>query len=289
MTEKEHKSSRIVVSYKIAAFVIIMLFAPISVAAVLHQAPNLGVQAAPLKANDDLTNYQYQLNIPHAGQKVVCIVFDDGWQTQYTNALPIMNYYGYKASFAIITSYLGTSWGNSEGLSYMTWKEIVTLANQGYDIESHTYSHPNLATLSDASILYQLTQSKQDLADHGINAQILVYPDGGGAGNATVESLTQQYYLAARGINPGVLNMSQPFDRFDLPSYAIENTTTINDFMNIVNNANNSSVVILFYHKIDHENVDTAITPEEFSAQMQYLLDNNFTVETMKQLFLAPS
>ncbi|MGA2386740.1 MAG: polysaccharide deacetylase family protein [Candidatus Bathyarchaeia archaeon] len=288
MTEKERKSSRIVVSYKIAAFVIIMLFAPITVAAVLHQPPNPGAQAASLKAND-MANYQYQLNIPQAGQKVVCIVFDDGWQTQYTDALPILNYYGYKASFAIITSYVGTSWGSSEGLSYMTWNEIVTLADHGNDIESHTYSHPDLATLSSASILYQIAESKQDLEDHGINAPILVYPDGGGAGNATVESLTQQYYVAARGINPVSLNMSQPFDRYDLPAYTMENTTTINDFENIVNSANNSSVVILYYHKIDYENVDTAITPQEFTAQMQYLHDNSFTVETMKQLFTATS
>ncbi len=51
MNEKERKSSRLVVSYKIAAFVIIMLFLPITVAAVLHQAPNPGAQVAPLKAN----------------------------------------------------------------------------------------------------------------------------------------------------------------------------------------------------------------------------------------------
>ena len=295
MSEKNKKTSRRVVSKKIVAFVMIMLFAPIGVAYGLHnytQAFTLGTNSTqpvlPV-ANDDAANYSFQLNIPQAGQKVVCIFFDDGWQTQYTNALPILNYYGYKASFAIITSYVGTSWGNSAGLSYMTWSQIVSLANLGMDIESHTYSHLDLATLSTASIVYQLTQSKQDLEQHGINAPFLIYPDGGGAGNATVESLTQQYYLAARGISPGSLNLSQPFDRYDLPAYTIENTTTINDFANMVNNADNSSIVILYYHKIDYENVDTAVTPEEFTAQMQYLQDNNFTVETMRQLFTTTS
>ncbi len=277
--------SRLVVSNKIAAFVIIMLFAPIGVAYGLR---NFGQTAAPARANDNI-NYFYQLNIPQGGQKVVCIVFDDGWQSQYDNALPILSTFGYKANFAIITSYVGTAWGNSEGLSYMNWNEIVKLADQGNDIESHTWSHLNLAMLSITSIVYQLAQSKQDLKEHGINAPILVYPDGGGAGNATVEKIVSSYYLVGRSINPGVLNMTQPFDRYDLPAYNMRNTTTLANFENIVNQAGNSSVVILCFHKIDNEAVDTATTPQTFNAEMQYLYDNKFTVETMKQLFTASS
>ncbi len=277
--------SKLVVSNKIAAFVIIMLFAPIGVAYGLR---NFGQATTPARANDNI-NYVYQLNTPQGGQKVVCIVFDDGWQSQYDNALPILNNFGYKASFAIITSYVGTAWGNSEGLSYMSWNEIVKLADEGNDIESHTYSHPNLATLPISSIEYQLKQSQLNLKAHGINASILVYPDGGGAGNATVEALAQQYYVAARGISPRALNMSQPFDRYNLPAYTMEKTTSLSNFEDIVNTAGNSTVVILFYHKIDNENFDTAITPEAFTAQMQYLKDSNFTVETMKQLFITTS
>lgn len=277
--------SRLVVSNKIAAFVIIMLFVPIGVAGGLH---NFDQTSAPAQANDNI-NYVYQLNIPQGGQKVVCIVFDDGWQSQYDNALPILNNFGYKASFAIITSYVGTAWGNSEGLSYMNWKEIVKLADQSNDIESHTWSHLNLAVLSTTSIVYQLAQSKQDLKEHGINAPILVYPDGGGAGNATVENIVSSYYFVGRSINSGVFNMTQPFDRYDLPSYTMRNTTTLANFENTVNKAGNSSVVILCFHKIDNEDVDTATTPQTFNAEMQYLYDNNFTVETMKQLFTASS
>lgn len=283
MLNENKKSSKRVVSKKIVAFVVIMLFALITVAYGLYSFDH-----APIKANDT-ANYYYQLNIPQAGQRVVCIVFDDGWQSQYDNAVPILNYYGYKASFGIITSYVGTSWLNTKATTYMTWNEIVDLANKGNDIESHTWNHANLANLDNYSIDYELAQSKQDLMTHGINSPILIYPDGGGAGNATVESITQQYYCLARSINPSSLNMSKPFDRYDIPAYTIQNTTTINQFENMVNSANNSTIVIVYYHRIDYENVNTAITPQEFTAQMQYLKDNNFTVETMKQLFTSPS
>jgi peptidoglycan/xylan/chitin deacetylase (PgdA/CDA1 family) len=33
--------------------------------------------------------------------KKVVIVFDDGWKTQYTTAYPILNSYGFKASFGM--------------------------------------------------------------------------------------------------------------------------------------------------------------------------------------------
>jgi len=278
MSKETEKSSGRLVSKKVAAFVIIMLVAPVSVAYCLH---NFG--QASVKANET-ANYYYQLNIPQAGQKVVCIVFDDGWQSQYTTAVPIMNKYGFKASFAIITGYV-----DDQNSNYMSWPEIVNLAKQGEDIESHTYSHLNLNIQSLSTIAFQLSQSQKDLMNHGINARLFIYPDGGGAGNTTVENLVSSYYFVGRSINPGALNMSQPFDRYDLPAYPMENTTTLSMFEQIVNQAGNSSVVIVYFHKIDDENVDTATTPQTFTAEMQYLYDNNFTVETMKQLFTATS
>jgi peptidoglycan/xylan/chitin deacetylase (PgdA/CDA1 family) len=279
--KKDNKSSRRVVSNKIAAFVIIMLITPIAVAYGLHDFSS--ATQASFKASGTASTY-YQLNIPQPGQKVVCIVFDDGWQSQYTTGVPIMNEYGFKASFAIITGYV-----DDQNPSYMSWKEIVSLANQGEDIESHTYSHLNLNIQSLSTIAFQLSQSQLDLKNHGINAKLFIYPDGGGAGNVTVENLVSSYYFVGRSINPGVLNMSKPFDRYDLPSYTMENTTTLPIFKSIVNQAGNSSVVIVYFHKIDNENVDTATTPQTFTAEMQYLYDNGFTVETMKQLFTASS
>jgi peptidoglycan/xylan/chitin deacetylase (PgdA/CDA1 family) len=224
-------------------------------------------------------NYVYQLTIPQNGERVVCIVFDDGWQNQYDNAVPIMDQYGFKATFAIITSY------PDNNKNYMNWNEIVTLANNGQDIESHTVNHYWLSTLDTASIEYQLSQSKQDLLKYGINASIFIYPSGEGAGNSTVEALVAENYLLARSINPGSLNMTGQFDRYNLPSYTMSNKTTFDDFKSYVSDAGNSTVVTLYYHRVSNEDVSTAVTPDLFAAEMQYLHDNGFTVQTMKQLF----
>lgn len=243
------------------------------------------VYGFPQSSNANVTtfsyeNYYYEPHVPQEGQKVVCIVFDDGWISQYTTALPILDEYGFKATFAIITNYVGN-------LEYMDWSNITTLQNQGHDIESHTANHRTLTSQDMDSIDAQLSQSKQDLLKHGINAPLFIYPQGEGAGDPSIESLVQQHYYAARGITHSSLDMSQPFDPYALPGYTVGNATTLDMFKRYVDQAADSTVVIVYYHDISYKTASTSITPEDFAAQMQYLHDNNFTVQTLKQLFTS--
>jgi peptidoglycan/xylan/chitin deacetylase (PgdA/CDA1 family) len=59
--------------------------------------------------------------------KVVVLTFDDGFKSQYTNAKPILDTYGYKASFSIICE-------DVEKADHMSWQEINTLEEEGHDI-----------------------------------------------------------------------------------------------------------------------------------------------------------
>ena len=270
----QSKSHRFVVNKKIAAVVPIIIFLPIVTSFGFFLFPNF------VSVGNNAT-YVYQQYAPVQGQKIVCIVFDDGWQSQWENALPVLDRYGFKASFAVITGYV-----DDKLPAYMSWSEIVKLAKNGQDIVSHSYSHQPLASLDNASTNYQLRQSKTDLSERGISSPVFVYPSGSGAGNAIVESFVQKYYVVARGIANNTLNLSSSFDRFNLPSYTIRNTTTLNMFQNIVDNAKGSEVVIIYYHKISNEKVETATSPELFASEMQYLSENNFTVMTLTQLFL---
>ncbi|MCL2135828.1 MAG: polysaccharide deacetylase family protein [Candidatus Bathyarchaeota archaeon] len=226
-------------------------------------------------------DYYYDPQVPQEEQRVVCIVFDDGWLTQYTNALPILEEHGFKATFSIITDY------PDKNPSYMDWKQIVALHDQGHDIESHTADHSILTLQNESAIEYQLSQSKQDLLKHGINAPLFIYPNGEGAGNSTVESLVQQNYCAARGIIHGNIDMNQPFNPYALPAYEVRNSTTLEMFKNYVNQANGSNIVIIFYHQISDGSVYTSATIKDFADQMQYLSDNNFEIKTLKQLFTS--
>ena len=66
----------------------------------------------------------------------VVLTFDDGWRS-VLQALPVLDRYGFKASFWIIPGAKGI------GGDYLDWEEIGRLARHpGFEVESHTLSHP---------------------------------------------------------------------------------------------------------------------------------------------------
>src|SRR5215212_602006 len=99
--------------------------------------------------------------------KAVILTFDDGYKSQYTNAKPILDKYGYKATFYIICNYVGGGEGVVHPNVKMTWEEIIALHNEGYDIGSHTMSHDDLDSMSEKGIEYEVGGSKECLFDHG--------------------------------------------------------------------------------------------------------------------------
>jgi peptidoglycan/xylan/chitin deacetylase (PgdA/CDA1 family) len=50
--------------------------------------------------------------------------------------------------------------------NHITWPEIATLANRHYEFASHTVTHPRLAVLDDANLVYELEKSRQEILDH---------------------------------------------------------------------------------------------------------------------------
>lgn len=53
-----------------------------------------------------------------------------------------------------------------QNLNNITWDELRVLADRGYEFASHTVTHPRLAVLDDANLVYELEKSRQDILDH---------------------------------------------------------------------------------------------------------------------------
>ncbi len=81
-------------------------------------------------------------------EKSVMITFDDGCETLYSYALPLLEKYGFTAVGFVVGAYTDSySKINDHNLNYsnLTWNEINELCNSGViDIQSHTYDlHKN--------------------------------------------------------------------------------------------------------------------------------------------------
>jgi peptidoglycan/xylan/chitin deacetylase (PgdA/CDA1 family) len=229
-------------------------------------------------------------------QKVVVLTFDDGYENQYSNTKPILDKYGFKATFSIVCNYVGN--GNR-----MTWEEIKSLQQEGHDIASHSMSHVDLSKLPPQKVEYEVVQSKQCLLDQGINPKTFTYPFNGGSDDPSViNTVASHYSLARTGTVP--LAFLGCNDECDTNKYSImgwshdseRKNNAYNDqqmferFVQVVNSQNEynsdevNAVPILIYHKIDNLNDEYTTSTNLFDAEMKYLHDNGFTVLTMANL-----
>lgn len=108
-------------------------------------------------------------------EKLVAITFDDGYVDVYNYAFPILKEEGF-----IATTYLVGEKINMP--KNLTSEMIVELHEAGWEIGSHTMSHPNLVETEDIS--YEICQSRSLIAQrigHGFTAddiKNLAYPYG---------------------------------------------------------------------------------------------------------------
>jgi Polysaccharide deacetylase len=141
--------------------------------------PNDNVSAN--RANDGVNN------------KVVIINFDDSFKSQSLYAKPILDKYGFKATFFEVCNWIGSLPKSKEN-----WNDIAALKQDGMDIESHTMTHAHLNALSTTDLNYQIGQSKQCFLDHGFITPIFAYPYSEGSQNNTIVKTVAKNYNLAR-------------------------------------------------------------------------------------------
>src|ERR1051325_4007954 len=130
------------------------------------------------------------------GDKFVILNFDDSHQSDYTYAKPILDKYGFKATFFEVCNWVEAGYHDKD--ISITWPEITALQQDGMDIEAHTMTHPILNDLSQSDLNYEIGQSKQCLENHGFNPTIFAYPNGDGPDDSKVVNTIAKYYDLAR-------------------------------------------------------------------------------------------
>lgn len=144
--------------------------------------------------------------------KPVLITFDDGYEDNYTNALPILQKYGMKATVFMIADSIGQP-------RFMDEEQLRAMEAAGNTIESHTYSHKDLRTLSDADVQKELTLSKtilEQVLQHPI--KYIAFPQG--FSDQRIEQYTREAgYKLAVTVEAG--NAKRSEDRYKIPRVAV--------------------------------------------------------------------
>lgn len=83
----------------------------------------------------------------------VALTFDDGHETHYREAFPLLVERQATATFFVASAQVGAS-------GYVTWEQLREMAAAGMSIQSHTATHPFLSELSRQDATRELAASK---------------------------------------------------------------------------------------------------------------------------------
>lgn len=125
-------------------------------------------------------------------RKVMAVTFDDAYQSVYELARPILSELEIPATVFVPTGYpgdgepmawpgidrwLGTPW--EPELRRSSWDQLRELAAAGWEIGSHTKSHPRLTRLTDDELAGELAESRERCSTEiGTVCEALAYPYG---------------------------------------------------------------------------------------------------------------
>lgn len=151
---------------------------------------NFEKQILWLAKNGYKSYFLSELNSQNLPPKSVVITFDDGYRDNLTNALPVLQKYGFKANIFIVVNRFDKNWASDKDLKIssdelnaeemLSHEEVKTLLDSGLiEIGSHTLNHANLPSLSESEKEREITLSKGQIEQiYGIKCDTFAYPFG---------------------------------------------------------------------------------------------------------------
>ena len=225
--------------------------------------------------------------------RLVVLTFDDGVKSQLTFAAPLLQRYGFGATFYI-----------TEGLNflkdkkrYLTWEEVRELHESGFEIGNHTRHHKNVATQSREELQADLIHIDQRCQEYGISVpQSFCYPGYRNSSEAVTVLDERGFMFARRGVGPEYPYHQEggrgpAYDPTVHPPLLIPTTGasgpnwSFDDFLWAIDQARDGRIAVLTFHGVpdlDHAGVHTE--PDEFEAYMSVLKERQCTVIALRDL-----
>ena len=157
------------------------------------------------------------------GDRTIAITFDDAYRSILEIAFPLLERLGAPATVFAPTAFVGTDrpigwegtdeWATTEWadeIQVMGWDELERLAAAGWEVGSHTRTHPHLTTLDDAQLADELGRSRVEIEEAlGRPCGSLAYPYGD-TDRRVAHAAAAAGYVAAGGLLPDLLSERRP-------------------------------------------------------------------------------
>ncbi len=211
-------------------------------------------------------------------ESMITFCFDDGYISTYEFAYPILKEYGFVGTAFIIPSKVGED-------GYMTWSQIKELYQEGWEIGSHSYTHPYLTQVSDQKLEREVFLSKVVLEREGFNVVSFASPYGDW--NEHTLSVIRQYYLLHRTSWPFDLN-SLPLteeQHYTLKAVGVDEISLDEVKQWILRAKEEKKWLILIFHRINEDVDEYNLTLGAFREIVDYVHSLGFGGITFDELF----
>ena len=165
--------------------------------------------------------------------KVFGITFDDGYQNNLNNALPVLKRFGFSSTCYVVPGLLGKTnvWDAEHGIAQvplMNAADLKTWIAGGQEVGSHTQTHAKLPALDAAQLKTEVAGSRSALE------AILLLPGGvrhfcypyGSYNAEDVEAVSASGYATATTTQRGRVLVSDSLNLLTLPRVLVSRTTT---------------------------------------------------------------
>ena len=147
--------------------------------------------------------------------KSFCITFDDGYEDNFINALPILQKYGFKATVYLVPNYDYNSWEKFENGNFdklLTRDQIEKMRDSGViEFGSHTLNHKNLSTITKDEAIKEIIDSKKEVEKIvKKDSKAFAYPYGKYS-DELIDMVKDAGYKSATVVKRGFYNKNEPF------------------------------------------------------------------------------
>ena len=223
--------------------------------------------------------------MPPPAPALVVLTFDDAVANHCTFVAPILRKYGFGATFYITELQgEGDDCFDRDKRQYMTWEQIASLDQMGFEIGNHTWHHVAVRDLPPGKLVEEIEFIERRCAAHNIpKPETFCYP-GGVTDAQALPVLREKGFRFARACG------NRPYrpetdDPLLVPSFVITGQEE-SLFYEAVSQAKTGTAIVLTFHGVpdyNHPWVDTS--PEAFQRMMKHLFDQETTVVALKDLF----
>ncbi len=245
-----------------------------------HLLPLLAIITTALPAQES----RQLLPVP---DKLVVLTFDDAVSNHATFVGPLLKKLGFGATF-YVCEFPPDFETNKE--QYMTWDQIKSLNDMGFEIGNHTGHHKHLNGLKKEQLVEEIEFIEKRCAGHGIPRPVTFCYPAYVTSPAALATLTEHGYLFAREGHGRAYDPAKD-NPLLIPSVSLSGSKT-EPFYNALKQAANGSIVVFTFHGIpEHTHPWVNTPPEIFEQYMRYLADNHFTVISVRDLgrYVDPS